>query len=213
LTRFKHQFYDTTLNVNVGYAKHAISIDENRADFARVGWSPTAEKQDKRDAKQNLYFEQVWFSGVHADIGGGYLENEARLSDIAMGWMVVAASIIPNGLKHDSSVLKLWPDPAGPQHDEQANGWLKKGLRHLPENEATHESKATMHKSVYRRFEGRPVLIFNRIGPYRPVNMARHVDLKQYFGDGATGLPAQNLQCVADDIEARRESAGFPGRI
>ena len=36
LTRRKHQFYDTTLNVNVGYAKHAISIDENRADFARV---------------------------------------------------------------------------------------------------------------------------------------------------------------------------------
>jgi Uncharacterized alpha/beta hydrolase domain (DUF2235) len=73
LTRFQHQFYDTTLNVNVGYAKHAIAIDEDRADFARVGWSPTAEKQDKRDTKKNLYFEQVWFPGVHADIGGGYL--------------------------------------------------------------------------------------------------------------------------------------------
>ena len=33
----KHKFYDTTLNPNVGYAKHAISIDENRADFKRVG--------------------------------------------------------------------------------------------------------------------------------------------------------------------------------
>jgi hypothetical protein len=43
-TRPKHEFYDTTLNVNVGYAKHAISIDENRADFARVKWNPTAEK-------------------------------------------------------------------------------------------------------------------------------------------------------------------------
>jgi len=59
----------------------------------------------------NLYFEQVWFPGVHADIGGGYLENEARLSDIALGWMVAAASIIPDGLKHDGSVLKLWPYP------------------------------------------------------------------------------------------------------
>jgi uncharacterized protein (DUF2235 family) len=77
----KHKFYDTTLNPNVGYAKHAISIDENRADFKRVGWSPTAEKQDKRDVHGNLYFEQVWFPGVHADVGGGYLENEARLSD------------------------------------------------------------------------------------------------------------------------------------
>ena len=53
---------DTTLNPNVGYAKHAISIDENRADFKRVTWSPTAEKQDQRDAHRNLYFEQVWLA-------------------------------------------------------------------------------------------------------------------------------------------------------
>jgi hypothetical protein len=33
----KRKFYDTTLDSNVGYAKHAISIDENRADFKRVG--------------------------------------------------------------------------------------------------------------------------------------------------------------------------------
>ena len=45
LAEFKHRFYDTTLNVNVDYAKHAISIDENRKDFARVGWSPSAAKK------------------------------------------------------------------------------------------------------------------------------------------------------------------------
>jgi hypothetical protein len=33
----KHRFYDTTLNVNVGYAKHAISIDENRKGACRLG--------------------------------------------------------------------------------------------------------------------------------------------------------------------------------
>jgi Uncharacterized alpha/beta hydrolase domain (DUF2235) len=71
----KQRFYDTTLNVNVGYAKHAISIDENRKDFARVGWKPTASKLNKRDDAGYLYFEQVWFPGVHADIGGGYEEN------------------------------------------------------------------------------------------------------------------------------------------
>lgn len=59
LAELKYRFYDATLNVNVDYAKHAISIDENREDFARVGWSPTAEKQDKRDAAGNLYFEQI----------------------------------------------------------------------------------------------------------------------------------------------------------
>lgn len=80
----KHKFYDTTLNPNVGYAKHAISIDENRADFKRVPWSPTASKTG-RDPQGNLYFEQIWFPGVHADVGGGYLERGAashqRLAD------------------------------------------------------------------------------------------------------------------------------------
>src|SRR5260370_25927934 len=105
--------------------------------------------------------------GVQAEVGGGCLESEARLSDISLGWMVAAVSIIPEGFKHDGSVLKPWPDPGGQQHDEQAGGWLRAGLRPLPEDEATHESKATMH-TVYRRFDAGQVLIFNRIESYRP---------------------------------------------
>jgi hypothetical protein len=36
--KWKHTFYDTDLHINIPHAKHAISIDENRAAFARVGW-------------------------------------------------------------------------------------------------------------------------------------------------------------------------------
>jgi hypothetical protein len=213
-TQPKHKFYDTTLNVNVGYAKHAISIDENRADFARVGWAPTAEKLDRRDEHGNLYFEQVWFPGVHADVGGGYLENEARLSDVALGWMAAAASIIPDGLKHDGSVLGLWPDPSGPQHNEQAGSFLKEGLRKLPADIATGQSRSPMHKSVYRRFEAGPVLKFNRMDLYRPINLQPHVDFKQYFGpDAVSAGPSNNPQCEADDIEAKWEKAGYVGRL
>jgi hypothetical protein len=213
LTRSKHKFYDTTLNVNVGYAKHAISIDEDRADFARVGWTPTAEKQDKRDDNDNLYFEQVWFPGVHADVGGGYLENEARLSDGALNWMIAAASIIPDGLKHDGSVLGPWPNSSGPQHDEQAGSFFKKGLRKLPTDE-TGVSRSPMHKSVYQRFENGTVLIFNQMGLYRPINLETHVDFKQYFEPSA-GRSGPNLvrSCIADDIETRWETTGYIGRI
>lgn len=51
---------------------------------------------------------------------GGYLENEARLSDVALNWLLAGASLIPGGLKHDGSVLRLSPNPAGPQHNELA---------------------------------------------------------------------------------------------
>jgi hypothetical protein len=198
LAELKHHFYDTTLNVNVGYAKHAISIDENRKDFARVGWTPTAEKQDKRDESGNLYFEQVWFPGVHADVGGGYEENESRLSDNAMAWMLAAASIIPNGLTHDQTVLRLHPEPAGPQHNEQKNSWLLFGLRKLP------GPAAIMHKSVYRRFDAGPVVLFDTIDRYRPANMNEHVDFVQYYDPKITDpKPANPAQATADDIEEK----------
>ena len=74
-TEWKHTFYDTNLNLNIPYAKHAISIDENRKDFARVKWG-VPDDRPTRDEFNNLTFEQVWFSGNHADIGGGYPENE-----------------------------------------------------------------------------------------------------------------------------------------
>ncbi|QQO16702.1 DUF2235 domain-containing protein [Bradyrhizobium diazoefficiens] len=205
----KHKFYDTTLNPNVGYAKHAIAIDENRADFKRVGWAPTAEKQDERDAHGNLYFEQVWFPGVHADVGGGYLENEARLSDVALNWLLAGASLIPGGLKHDGSVLRLSPNPAGPQHNEQAGGFLKAGVRDLPIDPESREAKSPMHKSVYRRFEAGSVLLYDRMAAYRPDNMRVHVDFKHYF-DGSAGQPPQ---CIADDIERKWENAGYVGRL
>ena len=174
------------------------SREENRKDFARVGWSPTAEKQDKRDENGNLYFEQVWFPGVHADIGGGYEENESRLSDNALAWMLSAASIIPNGLEHDGTVLRLHPEPAGPQHNEQKNSWLTFGLRKLP------GPGAIMHKSVYQRFDAGPVVLFDTTAPYRPANMNEHVDFVQYYDPKIKDpKPANPTQTMADDIEEK----------
>jgi hypothetical protein len=194
----KQRFYDTTLNVNVGYAKHAISIDENRKDFARVGWTPTAAKENQRDTSDNLFFEQVWFPGVHADVGGGYEENESRLSDDALGWMLAAASIIPNGLTHDETVLRLHPDPGGPQHNEQKGSLLAFGLRELPSTEAI------IHKSVYRRYEADDVVLFDKSGEYRPVNMNKHIDFIQYYDPANPHpTPANPPRCLADDIEGK----------
>ena len=200
----KQKFTDYYLNVNVGYAKHAISIDEDRRDFKRVPWTPDAAKAGVRDPFGNIYFEQVWFCGVHADIGGGYLENESRLSDITLKWMLAAASIVPNGIKHDEAVLRLFPDPAGPQHDECKAGHWQRGLRELPADPKTGISSATMHKSVYARFAAAQVVQYDVAAPYRPVNLKNHVDFSHYYGGGATGaIPAP--KAIADNIEAKWE--------
>lgn len=194
----KQKFYDYTLNVNVEYAKHAISIDEDRKDFSRVRWEPTAEKANTRDAEKNLYFEQVWFAGVHSNIGGGYTENESRLSDITLNWMLAAASIIPNGIEHDQSLLCLFPDAKGPQHDECKAGIWQRGVRKLPSTDAP------VHRSVYARFEANDgVVQYDVVAPYRPENMKDQDDFKHYYD---ANLPRpKNLTEECDDIEYKWE--------
>jgi uncharacterized protein (DUF2235 family) len=208
----KHKFYDYYLDVNVEYAKHAISIDENRKDFQRVRWYPTAAREGTRDKFGNIYFEQVWFAGVHADVGGGYPENESRLSDITLRWMLAAASIVPDGIKHDERVLCLYPDSAGPQHDEVKAGRWQRAIRQVPYDDRTGISQATMHKSVYERFDAGPVVHYDVLTDYRPVNLSNHADFRHYYD---TNLPKPAARvAVADDIEAKweRRMASGQGR-
>src|SRR5438046_1262940 len=112
LTEPRMKFYDTGLSSNVRFAYHAISIDECRSSFERVEWGSKAATSD---------LEQIWFAGNHADVGGSYPENESRLSDIALLWMLDKAK--DAGLKCDCSVLHLHQDASGLQHDETRSDW------------------------------------------------------------------------------------------
>jgi uncharacterized protein (DUF2235 family) len=183
----KMQFYDKHLNNSVWYARHAMSIDENRADFARVQWGSTQNKGPPRPDSYPDWLDQVWFAGVHSDIGGSYAENESRLSDIAMEWMVHAVANLPdastpngNGIKIDTRFLKVRPHPLGPQHDAREPGYLwglwkwKKALRLIDPN-------AILHTSVYQRFAANKVQHFYAMEPYRPENLSKHVNLTQYY--------------------------------
>jgi uncharacterized protein (DUF2235 family) len=80
--------YDRHFTPDVQYARHLQSIDEGRKDFKRVPWggSGTVKWPDRKDEPEQ--FDQIWFAGNHADVGGSYPENESRLSDIALQWMV-----------------------------------------------------------------------------------------------------------------------------
>jgi uncharacterized protein (DUF2235 family) len=73
--RFK--FPDRILSDKVDHAAHALSIDEARAAFGPVLW----------EAKPNV--EQVWFSGVHSNVGGGYPKQGMSL--VTLDWMMQKA--------------------------------------------------------------------------------------------------------------------------
>jgi uncharacterized protein (DUF2235 family) len=74
-------------NPDIRVGRHAVAIDERRAFFRNHLWrpSPTSGQSGPRDLKQ------VWFPGVHCDVGGGYPEAESGLSKIALEWMLEEA--------------------------------------------------------------------------------------------------------------------------
>jgi hypothetical protein len=77
--RRKYGFHDVTLGSNVDHALHALAIDELRGPFGASVWQYP-------NHKNNISVEQVWFSGVHANIGGGY--PDTAISDLTLGWML-----------------------------------------------------------------------------------------------------------------------------
>lgn len=166
-----------SLDLNVTHARHAISIDENRSDFQRVRWGEAGMWPESKYSG-HAWFKQEWFAGNHSDIGGSYPENESRLSDIALEWMVEEARKIPNGIEVDKSVLQLYPSHLGIQHDERKTskifGLGKSHLRDVPPG-------ATIHSSVLERFKAEGVVHYDETRPYRPENLRNHNLFKDFF--------------------------------
>jgi hypothetical protein len=117
-------FHDTQLSAQVANAIHALSIDEQR-----VAFKPTLWTQDREAAAtQNL--KQVWFAGVHSEVGGGTDDNS--LSDIALLWMAEQARQAglgfvagqPQAGWPDQKIAPPAPNYAGELHDSR-HGFFK----------------------------------------------------------------------------------------
>ncbi len=80
------KFPNTKLNPDVANGYHALSIDEQRSKFQPNLWD---EVDSGQTTNSDQTIEQVWFAGVHSDVGGYY--KEAGLSNIALKWMLSKA--------------------------------------------------------------------------------------------------------------------------
>ena len=196
LARYRMAFYDTRLHYAVRYARHALAIDENRSKFACVPWHEDhCKDREAAAARVPARFKQVWFAGSHSDIGGSYPDTESRLSDIALTWMVEEVASLPEPIAIDHSLLQLFPDGAGAQHDERkafisaCPGWLvrgallfvaarnfgwREGHRRIPED-------AILHPTVLERFKRHAVQVHGDMMPYRPRPLRKHRDVSGYY--------------------------------
>jgi uncharacterized protein (DUF2235 family) len=114
----------TANNPIVEIVRHAVSLDERRTNFVQNLWG--------HDPQMPTDVLQVWFAGVHSDVGGGYIESQAGLSKIALKWMVEQAKAagIQFHPKAEAAILPekdtadyAAPNPAGPQHESLKGLW------------------------------------------------------------------------------------------
>jgi hypothetical protein len=166
---WRHRFHNASLNPKVHCARQALSIDENRKVYKPELWEETAEDRSTGRVKQ------VWFPGVHADVGGGYAEF--GLSDLALDWMVKEATSLEHPLLVRLPALQLAPAFDSVQHDERTGwGWIW--------IEGTREAFAPANIAegiVEKRFRLKEVLCRSKRAPYRPRALRQNPKFKNFY--------------------------------
>jgi uncharacterized protein (DUF2235 family) len=200
--------YDRHFSADVQYARHLQSIDEGRKDFKRVPWGGSGTVKWPNREGEPEQFDQIWFAGNHADIGGSYPENESRLSDITLVWMVgFIADKIPEAGRVivDKSLLRLYPSADGMMHDECMVGvggtalrWART-VRDVPDT-------AQLHETVYERLAMKSVRNYTSFGPYRPAALEKHLKSKKYFEE--TSGKESNTEMPAASDQSHTPSVG-----
>ena len=94
---YRFKFPDQHLHAKVEKACHALSVEDERRSFHPVLWAETEE--DQRAPR----IEQVWFPGVHSNVGGGYPKQGMSL--VALDWMMTRAERV--GLRFIPTVRAL----------------------------------------------------------------------------------------------------------
>jgi uncharacterized protein (DUF2235 family) len=131
-------FHDVTLSSTVANAFHAVAIDERRLQFKPTLW-------DHKSTAHGQHMEQVWFTGVHTDVGGG--RDDTGLSDIALGWIKAKAEACGMAFKDEKSLrVPPVPNPCGPAGAKTlfyrvlGGDWIRPMGNGQSKNEAVHPS-------------------------------------------------------------------------
>lgn len=123
-TYWTRGFHSRQVGESVKVALHAMAIDEMRRPFYPTFWMEKLKQEaDEDDAGESAsasasappapsrVVEQMWFAGVHCNVGGGY--EQSGLSDLALAWMISRVKANTSLGFDDSELLEeIWPCPA-----------------------------------------------------------------------------------------------------
>jgi uncharacterized protein (DUF2235 family) len=171
LTRKRYGFHDVTLSSWVENAFHAVAIDERRKPFAPSLWEVADSERRKPTFRQRI--EQVWFPGVHSNIGGGY--PDARLSDLALAWMLEKGADCGLALRPNAKE-SLRGDCCGTIYDSMT--WYYRAFGAL--TRIIYMKRVDAAGAPLHTFESIDVSAFDRrrkfVPPYNPENLRAFSD-------------------------------------
>ena len=124
---------DVRLPQKIKKAAHAIALDEERVDFTPCIWEADAR------------ITQCLFPGWHADVGGGYPQNESGLSDCALEWMFQQLEPLIR-FKNETSFT---PASFAPAHREWQGFPMRIAPRHVREFDQRYD--LLLHRSIIER--------------------------------------------------------------
>lgn len=81
-TIYQFKFSNLALSSHVKNAFHALAIDDERHSFHPLLWDESKRAKDQ-------VIKQVWFSGAHSNVGGGYPKQGMSL--VALDWIMTQA--------------------------------------------------------------------------------------------------------------------------
>ncbi len=140
-----HRFHRMTVWEPIQRLYHAVSIDERRTQY----FPHTLRDQGM---SEDQLIEEVWFPGVHSDIGGGY-KDDRSLADIALQWMLEK---VKDELKLAPDLFAdLSPDPLGPMHNTEGGiifGLMRKRNRAVARASIIHAGVRTRIAGPLQRF-------------------------------------------------------------
>ena len=96
-------FATADLLAAVDYGRQAFSIDDERRTFFPMRWNEKGNAAAEPGKPPRLL--QVWFAGVHANVGGGYPDD--RLAYLPLCWMIGEAAEAGLTFKPDT-VADYW---------------------------------------------------------------------------------------------------------
>ncbi|MCL1587049.1 MAG: DUF2235 domain-containing protein [Actinomycetia bacterium] len=139
---FQHKFHDLKLSESVETAVQALAIDDERKTFHPVLWEP--------ECMDHQTVHQVWFTGMHTDVGGGYSEH--GLSDISLNWLTDQA--VECGIRiYSDHKVKITEDATAKMHDSRGQGMKKLFRRKARSWDDERSDTPIVHRSVEVRID------------------------------------------------------------